>query len=74
MNNARRDWLDLGIAKLEEQRKELAEIQSEEQLSYDMLPENLCPSKRFQDNIDDLDSCISDLGDIIENLQEIVDR
>lgn len=77
MNKARRSWLKSVIVILEQQLDDLESIQSYEQESYDNIPESLQYSERseaIQDNIDDLDSCISDLGDIIENLLEIVDR
>ena len=77
MNKDRRNWLSQVILALDEQRLELENIQSDEQESYDNMPESLQYSERAEtisDNIDDLGSCISDLEDIIENLQDIVDR
>lgn len=77
MNVVSRSWLKSVIAILEGQRNELKRIQSDEQENYNRLAESLQYSARSEaisDNIDDLESCICDLGDIIENLQEIVDR
>ena len=77
MNKERRNRLNHVLVALDEQRLELENIQSDEQESYDNMPESLQYSERaeaIQENIDDLDSCISDLDNIIENLQDIVDR
>lgn len=77
MNVVSRSWLKSVITILEGQRNELKRIQSDEQECYDNIPEYLQYSERseaIQDNIDDLDSCIDDLGDIIEYLLKIVDR
>lgn len=77
MNVVSRSWLKSVIAILEGQRNELKRIQSDEQENYNRLAESLQYSARSEaisDNIDDLENCICDLGDIIENLQEIVDR
>ena len=77
MNKARRKWLEEVIAKLEEQKDELENIQSEEQEAYDNMPESLQYSERGEavgEIAGDLESYASDLQDVIDNLQEIVDR
>ena len=77
MNKARRKWLEDVIAKLEEQKEELESIQCEEQESYDNMPESLQYSERgeaIEENANDLDSYAFDLQDVIDNLQEILDR
>lgn len=74
MNKERRKWLEKTIEALEEQRAELESICEEEQ-AYDNMPESLQDSERGQtlyDNIDALESAVSDLDDVISNLQEIL--
>ena len=74
MNNARRERLINVIAPLEELKDELESIKNDEQKSQDNLPYCLKPSSRIEAFVVSLDSCISELGDIIEELDEIVSR
>ena len=75
MNKERRKWLDETISVLEIQKDELESICEEEQGAYDNMPESLQDSERGQalyENVDTLESAISDLDDVISNLQEIL--
>lgn len=77
MNKARRKWLEDIIGKLEEQKEELYNLQQEEQEAYDNMPESLQDSERGQtayEYASDLEDEHSNLEDVIQNLQEILDR
>lgn len=77
MNKTRRKWLEDIIGKLEEQKDELSSLQEEEQEAYDNMPESLQESERGQaacECADDLESECSSLEDVIQNLQEILER
>lgn len=60
MNKARRKWLEDIIGKLEEQKDELYQLYEEEQAAYEYAS--------------DLESEHDSLEDVIQNLQEILDR
>ena len=77
MNKARRKWLEDIIGKLEEQKDELYQLYEEEQEAYDNMPEILQDSERGQaayEYASDLESEHDSLEDVIQNLQEILDR
>ena len=77
MNKQRRKWLEDIIGKLEEQKDELYNLQQEEQEAYDNMPENLQESERGQavgECASDLETEYDTLEDVIQNLQEILDR
>lgn len=77
MNKERRNRIEDMIVKLEGLKEELESIQCEEQESYENMPESLQYSERgetIEENANDLDSCSSDLQDVIDNLQAIVER
>ena len=64
MNKSRREWLESIIGKLEEQKSEIEDVQSEEQDCFDNMPEGLQYSERgdtMQECIDDMDSAIHGL-------------
>lgn len=74
MNKARRKWLEHVITSLEDAKCELESIMDEEQECIDNLPENLQCSSRadeMQEYVDTLDEAISDLDNIIDNLNGI---
>lgn len=77
MNKQRRKWLEDIIGKLEEQKDELYNLQQEEQEAYDNMPESLQESDRGQE-IYETSTCLEDefdsLENVIQNLQEILDR
>lgn len=77
MNKQRRKWLEDIIGKLEEQKDELYNLLQEEQEAYDNMPENLQESERGQaayEYVSDLEDEYNSLEDVIQNLQEILDR
>lgn len=77
MNKQRRKWLEDIIGKLEEQKEELYNLQQEEQEAYDNMPESLQDSERGQAVCEyayDLETECGSLEDVIQNLQEILDR
>lgn len=77
MNKQRRKWLEDIIGKLEEQKDELYNLQQEEQEAYDNMPENLQESERGQATCEyasDLETEYDSLEDVIQNLQEILER
>ena len=77
MNKARRKWLEDIIGKLEEQKDELYQLYEEEQEAYDNMPESLQESERGQaayEYASDLEGEYNSLEDVIQNLQEILDR
>lgn len=77
MNKARRKWLEDIIGKLEEQKDELDSLINEEQEAYDNMPESLQDGERgtaMYDSISDLESERDSLEDVMQNLQEILER
>ena len=77
MNNARRKAIEAVIDILTEQKEALEGIRDEEQECYDNLPESLQYAEKgeqMSENCDSLDTASSDLEDIIDLLQEIIER
>lgn len=77
MNKQRRKWLQDIIDALENQKQEIESLTMEEQEAFDNMPESLQDSERGQtmsDNIDNLESANSDLEDVINNLQDIIEN
>lgn len=77
MNKQRRKWLQNIIDALENQKQEIESLTMEEQEAFDNMPESLQDSERGQtmsDNIDNLESANSDLEDVINNLQDIIEN
>jgi hypothetical protein len=77
MNKARRKWLESIIDVLTEQKDQIELVVEEEQEAYDNLPESIQYSERgeaMSDTVSDLEYAASDLEDILETLQEIIER
>ena len=77
MNKARRKWLEGIIGKLEELEDELYQLYEEEQEAYDNMPESLQNSERGQamyDVVNDLETEHDNIEDLVNNLQEILER
>lgn len=77
MNKQRRKWLSDVITKLEEAKTDIESIAEEEREAYDNLPEGIQESDRGNamcENADDLEQASSDLDDLIQNLNEILER
>lgn len=75
MNKQRRKRLECVTQKIDELVQELYDIQSDEQCALDSMPEGLQMSERgdqMQENIDGIDSVISDLEDIADEIYEII--
>jgi len=75
MNKQRRTRLEKVTQKIDELVQELYDIQSDEQCALDSMPEGLQMSERgdqMQENIDGIDSVISDLEDIADEIYEII--
>lgn len=74
MNKARRKWLEDVSEKIAQAKEELEQIMDEEQEAYDNMPESIQESERGEqmyDNIDNLDTMVSDLEDILEGFYDI---
>ena len=75
MNNTRRKQIQKCLDVLKEVQADLVLILSDEQDSYDSIPENLQYSMRAeesQDAIDTLDDALDNLGNAIDNLEDII--
>jgi len=76
MNANRRKRLEKVIGRLTELMAEIDAVRENEQEAYDNMPEGLQYSERgeqMSDNIDTLDMSYLDLGNVINQLQEIVE-
>lgn len=76
MNANRRKRLQKLIDNLSDMMAEIEAICDEEQEAYDNIPEGLQYSERgeqMSDNIDTFDMACSDLDNVINQLQEIVE-
>lgn len=76
MNANRRKRLEKVIGRLTELMDEIDAVREDEQEAYDNMPEGLQYSERgeqMSDNIDTLDMSCLDLGNVINQLQEIVE-
>ena len=74
MNKARRKWLADVYAAIENAKDELEQIRDEEQESYDNIPESLQETDRanaIYENVDLIDSLISDLEDTLGYFDDI---
>lgn len=77
MNAQRRKAISKIIEILSDQKENLDQIREEEQDCYDNLPEGIQYSERgeaMSEICDDLDSALYDLENIIDALQDIIDR
>ena len=77
MNAERRKELARIIERLAKQMDCIESVRDEEEEAFDNLPEQLQYSERgeaMQENYEELDSIHSDLEDIIDRIQEIIDK
>ena len=77
MNKFRRQELREAIEALSSVSDIINEVLSEEQDSFDNLPESFQYSERgekMEDNISDMENAVSNIDDIIELLEEVIDR
>lgn len=77
MNKDRRNRLSGVIDTITDAISELEEIRDEEQDALDSLPESLQYSSKgemMQECIDDMESVMSDMENVQESIQEIIDK
>ena len=77
MNKQRRKRLEDVVSRLEECMSDLEFIKEEEQEAYDNLPESIQYSERgelMQEIADDIDYAISDLDQVIDSVNEIINK
>jgi hypothetical protein len=77
MNKARRKWLEDIYNRLEVLKDELENISAEEQDAYDNLPEGIQDSERgdvMEENVSDIDDAASSIEEIMDTIQDIIDR
>ena len=77
MNKQRRKWLEKIIGQLETAKGEIDSVAEEEREAYENLPEGIQESDRGDamcENADDLEQASSELDDLIQNLNEILER
>lgn len=77
MNKQRRKRLEDVVSRLEECMSDLEFIKEEEQEAYDNLPESIQYSERgeaMQGNVDDIDYVISDLDQVIDSINNIINK
>lgn len=77
MNKARRKWLEDIYNRLEVLKDELENLSVEEQDAYDNLPESLQDSERgdaMEENVSDIDDAASSIEEIMDTIQDIIDR
>jgi hypothetical protein len=59
------------------QKEELEQVRDEEQEAYNNLPEGIQYSERgetMQENADELDSILTDLENVIDSINEIIEK
>lgn len=77
MNKARRKWLEDIYNRLEVLKDELENLSVEEQEAFDNLPESLQDSERgdaMEENVSDIDDAASSIEEIMDTIQDIIDR
>lgn len=77
MNKTRKKELDSIVCELNELQLRLETVRDDEQEAYDNLPEGLQESDRgcqMEENVDDLDLACSDLEDVINAIQAVIDN
>ena len=75
MNKIRRKTLEQIVAKLDEARCLLEEVQADEQDAFDSMPENLQGSERgeqMEEYIYTMQEGVDNLEEIVSNLEEII--
>lgn len=77
MNKARRKQLEKVVEVLTAQMEELETIKDEEQEAFDNLPEGIQCTERgetMEENVDELDSIITDLENVIDSINEVIGK
>lgn len=77
MNNTRRAQLRKAIELMNEAQGIIEEMLQEEQEAYDNMPEGLQESERgeaMSDNIYEMEETYDSLGDLVNTIEDIVDR
>ena len=77
MNKARRREISAIIERLEACKADLDCLREEEQGCFDSLPEALQDAEKgetMQENADDLENACDEIDNIIEGLQEVIER
>lgn len=77
MNKSRRKRIEKIAEQLAELQSELESVRDDEQDAFDSMPEGLQYSERgdaIQEFVDDMDDAIGDFENIIETLNDIVER
>ena len=77
MNKARRKQLEKVVEVLTAQMEELETIKDEEQEAFDNLPESIQYGERgetMEENVDELDSIITDLENVIDSINEVIEK
>ena len=76
MNNKRRKTIGLVINSLENLSTDLEDVAQEESDAYENMPESLQQSDRgsiIEDNIYNLEDCISQINDVIDTLSSMIE-
>lgn len=76
MNNKRRKTIGLVINSLENLSADLEDVAQEESDAYENMPESIQQSDRgsiIEDNIYNLEDCISQINDVIDTLSSMID-
>lgn len=77
MNKARRRQLEKVVEVLTAQMEEMETIKDEEQEAFDNLPEGIQCTERgetMEENVDELDSIITDLENVIDSINEVIEK
>ena len=77
MNRERRKKIEDVIAQLQDIQEEVSYIASEEREAFENLPEGIQYSERgeaMEENADSLDEVDTDIDNLIDALQDIIDR
>ena len=76
MNNKRRKTIGLVINSLENLSADLEDVAQEESDAYENMPESIQQSYRgsnIEDNIYNLEDCISQINDVIDTLSSMIE-
>ena len=76
MNNKRRKTIGLVINSLENLSADLEDVAQEESDAYENMPESIQQSdigSNIEDNIYDLEDCISQINDVIDTLSSMIE-
>ena len=76
MNNKRRKTIGLVINSLENLSADLEDVAQEESDAYENMPASIQQSDRgsnIEDNIYDLEDCISQINDVIDTLSSMIE-